>query len=49
MLQVQVIRMKTKTMTKNGKEIKTNIFLTINIKKDENIKILCQKMLKMMF
>ena len=26
MLQVQVIRIKTKTMTKNSKEIKTNIF-----------------------
>ena len=25
-------------MTKNYKEIKTNIFLTINVKKDENIK-----------
>ena len=33
-------------MMKNGKEIKTNIFLTINVKKDENIKILCQKNVK---
>ena len=36
-------------LIKNSKEIKTNIFLTINGKKDENIKILCQKMSKMMF
>ena len=36
-------------MTKNYKEIKINIFLTINVKKDENIKILHQKLSKMMF
>ena len=30
-------------MTKNGKEIKTNIFLTINVKEDENIEILHKK------
>ena len=36
-------------MTKNYKEIKINIFLTINVKKDENKKILHQKLSKMMF
>ena len=43
---------KTKTnlfATKNDKENKTNISLTINGKKDENIKILPQKRTKVIF
>ena len=46
MLQPEVTRIKTKTKlfpTKNEKENKTNLSLTINGKKDENIKILGQK------
>merc|ERR1712240_190142 len=52
MLQPEVTRIKTKAKlfpTKNDKENKTNISLTINGKKDENIKILPQKRTKVTF